>query len=176
MTSNEHEEKPIGPGLAAAIYFAIFALCFLIFTKYTLLSLQDSLKLPLFPSILIVMFTGAYVGSLFGAALARSKTWYHSLIIGCFMAVIAILLISLAIMIHAWFYDSAFYARLHTWRDYFVIFGALFVSITLIAGIWLIPLMGLAAIHFNKQFLPGLLAVDAKRIEENKRERDSSDE
>lgn len=176
MTASEQEEKPLSPGLAAAIYFAIFSLCFLIFTKYTLLSLQDSLKLPLFPSILVAMFTGAYVGSLFGAALAGTRTWYHSFIIGCFIALFSLVLISLAIMVHAWFYDGAFYGRLHSWRDYFVIFGALFASITLIAGVWLIPLTGLAAIHFNRHFLPGLLAVDAQRIEENKRQRDNSDD
>ena len=176
MTIDEQEEKPIGPRLAAAVFFSIYALCFLIFAKYTLLSITDSLKLPLFPSVFLVLFTGAYLGGLFGTVLAKSRFWYHSLIIGCIMAVLAILLISLAVMIHAWFFDSAFFARLHNWRDYFVIYGMLVLSISLIVGLWLVPLTGLAAIYFNKQFLPGLLAVDQQRIEENKRQRDQSDD
>lgn len=167
-TKETTEIKPFTPGFAGAVFFAIFGLCFLIFAKYTLLSLATNLNLPMFPAVLLVLITGAYLGSYFGEALAKCKTWYHALLIGCFMAVLGILFISLSTMVRAWIFDTGVYDKLHGWRDYVVVYGLLVASITLLAGVWLIPLTGLAAIYFNKHFLPRLLLVSQRQAKNDK--------
>ena len=159
-------EKPLNTfsnKFAAGLFFSIFSLLFFLFTKYTLLSIQSRLSLPLFPLLFLVVFASGYVASKFGNALAKPASWYRVFFIGLLLAIIAILLISLVVLCWTIFQKDPILSELHNWKDYFVFLGLIFVSITLIIGVWLIPLTGLAAIYFNRRFLPGLKAVDETR-------------
>lgn len=174
--SDDAEIIPMNPRFAAAVFFGMFAVFFTLFAKYTLLSLQDSLRLPLLPALVVVLFTGAYLGSLFGLVLAKCRVWYQCFLIGVLMAVFAILLTSLSILLYCWFFNDPLMQTLHGWHDYVVLYGALVLSVTLIIGVWLIPLTGFAAVYFNVSFLPGLSAVDKQRQLDERRKDQSSDE
>lgn len=154
---------PMSPRFAAAVYFALIALVFLIIAKYILLSLAGNLDLPLMGMVFTVMITGAFTGALFGRWLAKPQAWWKVMILGFVLAIVAIFQITCGILIKAYVYEIQWMAQLTNWQDYWVVFGMIFLSVTLIAGVWMIPLTGLAAIYFNKHFLPGLLAVDAQR-------------
>ncbi|MFC3909161.1 hypothetical protein ACFORL_08765 [Legionella dresdenensis] len=156
MTNND---TATAARFAAAIFFAIYSLLFLLFTKYTLLSLQESKLLPLFPALLITPITGAFAGYLFGAAIARQKQWYKALLLGFLLAIIAILLISLVLLGHGYYYEAPIFQQVKDWEDCLVLYGAILLSITLIVGLWLIPITGLAAVYFNRHFFPGLLTA-----------------
>jgi hypothetical protein len=163
----KHEDNKITSNsrFAATIFFAIYALLFLLFTKYTLLSLQNSLQLSLFPSLLVILLTGAFLGRLFADKLAKKSHWLRLFLLGCLMAIITILLVSFLVLVYSYFYDASFLNHLPRWQDYFIVYGLVVLSVTLIVGVWLIPLTGLVAIYFNKHFLPGLLAVDKKQLQ-----------
>jgi|GEM_PF-2224154 len=166
MTPND-KLSPLNPKMASAVFFAIYALMFLLFAKYTLLSLRDGMLLPLFPSLLIAPITGAFAGWWFGSVLAQPGKWFRAMIFGILLAVIALLLASLAVFVHAYFYDNTMASRLTHWQDFFIFYGVILASMTLIIGLWLIPITGLAAVYFNKRFLPGLLAADQLRTEKS---------
>lgn len=163
MTEAPVKNNPITPQFAATIFFAIFALMFFIFAKYTLLSIDLSIQLPLLPFIIAMMITGALIGKCFGKTLAKETAWYKLFFLGVLIAIITLLLFSMAIFLRAYFKSSSevnFFTHYHQWREYFIFFGVLVIWITSTIGLWLMPLTGLAAIYFNKRFLPGLLAFD----------------
>lgn len=169
MNQESNEYKPLSPRLAGAVFFAVFALLFMLFTKYTLLSLKDNALLPLLPAILISVITGAFAGGLFGKALAKESRWPRPLLIGILLACLSLILGSLGILTHFYLNDANFLIRFRQWQDYFVVYGVILLSLTMTIGVWLIPLTGFIAIYFNKHFLPGLMAVDQKRMQaENK--------
>lgn len=174
MTLKDDNQNPLSPRFAGAIFFAIFAVLFTLFTKYTLLSLKDSLLLPLLPSLLIAAITGVFAGSIFGEVLAKKGHWLRPFFIGILLACLSLILGSLGVLTHYHLSNPNFFARLHQWQDYFVVYGVVLLSLTLTIGLWLIPLTGLVAIYFNKHFFPGLLAVDKKRQLENKQSKTDS--
>ncbi|KTD66148.1 hypothetical protein [Legionella spiritensis] len=158
MNNNRHSS--VSPGMMGAVFFALFAVLFFIFAKYTLLSLQSNQLLPFFPSMFITLILGALLGWLFGPWLATAKNWGRSLGTGILMALLSLLLISLGAFLYSYLNDTAFFARLQNGLDYLIVYGVLFLSIVLTIGVWLIPLMAIAAVYFNKRFWPGLIAIE----------------
>lgn len=177
MNPDSERYTPLSPRLAGAVFFAIYALLFMLFTKYTLISIQDTAVLPLLPTILLSLLIGALAGSCLGMRLAKKSRWYRSFLIGIFLALLCLILSSLAILLHSYFKDATFLSRIQSWKDYFVLFGAILLSLTVTIGLWLIPLTGFIAIYFNKHFFPGLIAVDKQRMQEERSTKsDKSDE
>lgn len=164
MTDNH---TPISPKFAGAFFFAIYAFFFMLFAKYTLFSLQDRALLPLFSTIIISFFTGAFSGAILGNALVKKSRWTRPFFIGIALALLALFLGSLGILVHYYFHDPVFLQRFVHWRDYFVMYGVILLSLILTIGIWLIPITGLVAIYFNKHFYPGLLIADKNRLKAN---------
>lgn len=159
--SNASSNTSLSPKFAGAIFFGIYGLLFFIFTKYTLLSMQDSNSLPLYPSLFISLACGIFCGKLFGPWLARKKEWWGLLLVGILLAVVAIIIGGACIFLYS--YDA--FKQFHSIRDYLLFYGMILVSITLIVGPWFIPLTGVAAVYFNKRFLPGLIAADQLRMQ-----------
>ncbi|WP_028388007.1 hypothetical protein [Legionella fairfieldensis] len=165
MSQTINAKRPLSPRLAGAIFFAIYALLFTLFAKYTLLSLRDSALLPLLPACLTALITGAFAGSLFGETLAKKAHWSRSLLSGILLACLSLLLGTLAILTYHYLNNASFFSNFHRWQDYLLIYGAILLSLVLTIGVWLIPLTGLIAIYFNNYFLPGLMAIDQKRLQ-----------
>jgi hypothetical protein len=163
MTSDA-DQFPLNLRFAGAVFFSIYSLLLMLFTKYTLLTLRETALLPLLPSIFIALITGAFTGYCFGKMLAKKGKWYRSFFIGLLLACLFLILGSIAVLIHSYFTDSTFLNRSQQWQDYFVIYGAILAMLTVTIGSWLIPLTGLIAVYFNKQFLPGLIAADTERL------------
>lgn len=148
---------------AGTVFFGSYAVLFLLFTEYTLLPLQGSLHLPLYPSIFIILFAGAIVGRQFAPRLVRETYWLKLLLLGFLLAIVCILIASLSLLVRAILYDPTFFSGIHHWQDYFIAYGLIMLSITLVLGPWLIPLTGLAAIYFSRRFFPKLKAVEQLR-------------
>ncbi|KTD31306.1 MULTISPECIES: hypothetical protein [Legionella] len=161
--NNPHDS--FSPRFAGAIFFAIYALLFTLFTKYTLLSLRDKALLPLLPSIFIALIIGALIGALLGKALAKNGHWFRPFLIGILLACLALIFGSLFVLMYYYSTDPLFSNHLQHWNDYFVVYGAILVSLILTIGTWFIPLTGFIAIYFNKHFLPGLIAADKQRMQ-----------
>lgn len=174
MINADKDYEPISPRFAGAVFFAIYALLFMLFTKYTLLSLRDSALLPLIPSILTSIITGIFVGGIFGSALTKTNGWLRPLFIGILLACLSLILCSLGIITHYYLKDPQFLSYFHHWQDYFVFYGAVLLSLFLTIGLWLIPLTSLVAIYFNKQFYPGLIAADQQRLRNENQTQDQS--
>lgn len=163
-TDPNNKLAQFSPRIAGAIFFAIYAFLFTLFTKYTLLSLRDEGLLPLLPSIFISLIIGALIGALFGKALAKKSHWFRPFLIGILLACVALILGSLFVLIHYYSTDPLFSSRLQHWQDYFVVYGAILVSLLIVIGTWFIPLSGQVSIYFNKHFLPGLITADKQRL------------
>lgn len=146
--------------LIGLVFFGVFSLLFLFFAKYTVLSLYGRPVLPLFPAVVYAVLLGGLTGAVFGDRLARPGRWWRALLWGLVMAVLVLLVISLGTFIHAWYFDPAFMSRAQHWQDYFVIFGVIFLSMLLVLGLWLIPLLALVTLYFNQRFMPGIRAVE----------------
>ncbi|MDI9818107.1 MULTISPECIES: hypothetical protein [unclassified Legionella] len=159
MNSKTQEPSAVSPRFAGAIFFAAFSLLFLLFTKYTLLSLRDSALIPLFPSLLATLAIGALAGGLFGKMLAKKNGWLWPFFLGILIACLALILLSLIIYIHYYFTDPSLFSRFQHWQDYLIFYGVILASLFLTIGLWLLPLTGLVAIYFNKKFWPGLMAI-----------------
>ena len=106
------------------------------------------------------LLASALLGREFGKILSKPSHWIRLFGTGIAMAILAILLVSIGAMVHAALYDASVFAKLHSWKDYFIIYGLLVATITLIIGVWLLPLTGIAAIYFNRRFFPRLKAID----------------
>lgn len=163
----------INPRVVAAIFFAALMLLFLFFTKLTLLSLPDNQLFPILPSIFFALFTGLLVGAISGKSLATSGHWCKPLIIGIALALTVLLLISTTLFILSSLHNSNSIQSAPHWQDYFIIFGVLFLSMFLIIGTWLIPLVILATIYFNRRFFPGLVALEQQQRSQTLKVRDN---
>ncbi|WP_058442166.1 hypothetical protein [Legionella brunensis] len=157
----------MNPQFAGAIFFAIFYLLLLVFTKYTLIPLKDSALIPLLPASLITIIIGGLVGSVFGAMLAKKSTWIRPFLIGLLVACIVLLLLSLIVMAYYYFTNSPLISRLQRWQDYFIFYGVILSTLSLTLGLFLIPFTGLASLYFNKRFWPGLVTAAQKRQSTN---------
>lgn len=157
--------QPVSPRLAGAIFFALFALLCMLFIKYTLLSIQESALLPLFTSILAAIGTGASAGAFFGGALAKKARWPRPFFLGVAVGLLALVLIAIRLFIFSYSKNPLLFDQFHSWQQYLVFYGALLASLLLTLGLWLLPLTGLIAIYFNKQFYPNLLLVDKDAFE-----------
>ncbi|MGQ3890064.1 hypothetical protein ACQUW5_13665 [Legionella sp. CNM-1927-20] len=158
--NNNKNNNPFNPNWAGAIFFAIFAFCFLLLTKYILLSLQQSTVLPFFPALLVALITGSFLGAIFTKYLIYPRSWIYAFLIGILMALIAILLISLVIFLNLYFFEPTITNRLHHWQDFFILYGTIFLSLFLIIGLWLMLFTGLAAVYFSERFWPTLIAIN----------------
>lgn len=162
--SDSKKMTPMSPQFAAAMFFAVFALLFLFFTKYTLLAFKDSVMLSLFPSMIIVVLIGGCLGALLGSWLAKKGSWLRPFLVGILLSALAILILSGCLLIHSYLYDVSFSVKIQKWQDYFLLYGVIAASLTFTIGLWLIPITGFVAVYFNKRFLPGLMAADQLRF------------
>ena len=161
MQTTPVKKDLISPEFAASVFFAIFAVLFLIFTKYSLLPLGMSRDIPAVSSFIVALFTAIFLGRLFAKSLSGP---YHSIRIfltGVFMAMLAIVISSLVFFIRAWFYDAALFQLARHWQDYFILFGLRVAMTASIIGVWLGLLTGIAALYFNKHFYPRLKAFES---------------
>ncbi len=163
--SEAYPRPPLNPRFAGAIFFAIYCLLLIFFIKYTFFTLHDSVMMPLLPSILLALFIGAFVGACFSKMLAKKNTWIRSFFIGILWACFALLLAAVALLIYYYFNETALLTPLLQKKAYFFMYIQILLILSLAIGSWFIPLTGLVAIYFNKQFLPGLIATDIKRLE-----------
>lgn len=164
MNPNPKLPTPVSPRFAGAFFFAIYALLFLLFTRYTLFSLNTTSLSSLLWTSLAALITGAFAGWCFGAALAKKSKGLRSFFLGILLAFLCLILLSFAFLVHGYFNKSILIYKAH-WKDYLVIYGTLLLSLISTIGLVFIPLTGLIAIYFNKQFLPGLIAADKARLE-----------
>ncbi|KTC99493.1 hypothetical protein [Legionella erythra] len=161
-------QSSLNARVIGAVYFGVFALLFLFFAKYTVLSLYGRQILPAFPALFYAVFIGALTGAVFGETLAKPGRWWRAVLWGLLIAVLVLFAISLGTFIHTYYSDPAFMSRAQHWQDYFVIFGVIFLSMLLVLGIWLIPLLALTALYFNQRFMPGIRAVEQHQIHASK--------
>lgn len=161
MQTKQTQANFISPEFASAGFFMLFGSLFLIFTKYTLLPLNVSHQLPLLSSLIVILFTAAFLGRVFARLLIKPQPSIRLFIIGILMAMAAILIISLSFFIRSWIYGAPLLQLAHNWQDYFIIFGLLVVTTSSVIGLWLAILTGMAAIYFNKRFYPKLMAFNA---------------
>lgn len=159
---NQHHTS-INPRMIAAIFFVVFALLFLFFAKYTLLSLKNNQTFPLLPSLGFSLICGTIAGVIAGNWLSKTRNWLKCFLMGILLGLGTLIILSICLFINAYSSDAFFFNQIHRWQDYFVIFGVIFLSMLFIIGLWLIPLTGLAAVYFNKRFFPGLVAVEKLR-------------
>lgn len=160
MQTNQVKKELISPQFASSMFFVIFAILFLLFTKYSLLSLEMSNVIPFVPSFIVTLFTAALLGRIFATSLTGQYHWIRIFLTGVLMAILAILIASLVFFIRSWFYDAAVFRMVHHWQDYFIIFGLRILMTASVIGIWLGLLTGLAALYFNKHFYPKLKAFE----------------
>lgn len=167
---DNNNKKQLSPRWVGAIFFAIFGFFFLLLSKYILLSLKQSAVLPFFPALLTALMLGSLLGYVFGKPLANQRRWFYSFLTGVAMALIALLFLSLGVVIETYSYKAPIIQHFNQWQDYFVFYGATFLSFLFIIGIWLMLFTGLAAVYFNKRFWPTFLAIDKLRLQSpNKR-------
>lgn len=177
MNQDMQSYTPLSPRLAGAVFFAIYALFFMLFTRYTLISVQYAAVIPLLPSILISLFVGALAGAWLGKTLAKKSRWYRAFLIGLLLALVCLILGSLGLLLHSYFRDASFLNKVQSWKDYLVLYAAILLSLGVTIGLWLVPLTGLVAVYFNKYFFPGLITADKQRMQEEKPEKsDTSDD
>ncbi|WED42161.1 hypothetical protein [Legionella cardiaca] len=167
MMTSEHKQVSMPPRFAAVIFFIVFNLLLLLFTKYTLLSIKDSNLIPLLPALLVSIILGILIGSIFGKILAQKGSGIRSFLIGMLIACFMLILLSFLLFAHYYFNDSSLILRFQHWQDYFIFYGTILLTLAITLGIWVIPLTGLASLYFNKRFWPGLVAVGKKQTNKN---------
>ena len=160
MHSTPVKKDLISPEFAATIFFTIFAVLFLLFTKYSLLPLGMSANIPAVSSFLVALLTAAFLGKVFAKSLSEPYHWIRIFLTGVFMAMLAIVISSLVFFIRAWFYEAALFQLARHWQDYFILFGLRVAMTASIIGVWLGLLTGIAALYFNKHFYPRLKAFE----------------
>lgn len=173
--ANSELSPSISPRFAGAVFFALYALLFLLLIRYTLFSLGTRTLISLVWTILVALISGTIAGLGFGAALAKKAKGYRPFFLGILLALLILILVSFAFFIHGYLNKSIVFYGAH-WKDYFVIYGTLFISLISTIGLFFIPLTGLLAIYFNKQFLPGLIAADKERFEKGLVNSDKQDD
>jgi len=140
--------------LTSALYFGSFAVVFNLLAKYSLFIFKAGQLLPVFSSTLLAFILGALFGHCFGPRIATAKSSAHMFAWGALLGLSIIPFYSLGLQFIYYFHNHWMYEKLHQWQDYFVLYGVVMLFFTLIAGVWLIPLTGLAAVHFTRRFLP----------------------
>lgn len=165
----------LNPRFTGAIFFAIYSLLILLFTKYTLLPLKDSALFPLWTSLILTLIIGILTGNLFGKALAKKRSWFSVFLIGIIASCFILLCFSLAILTHFYYTDSPILERLQYWQDHVVFYGVILATLFLTVGVWFIPLTALVALYFNKRFWPGLITIGEQQ-KTLKKENDNADE
>ncbi|CEK09974.1 hypothetical protein [Legionella hackeliae] len=163
----EKNDVSLNPRFTGAIFFAIYSLLIVLFTKYTLVPLKDSALIPTWPSVILAIVIGILTGSLFGKSLARDGSWLRSFLIGILAASFILFCLSLAIFIHFYYTGSPLLDRLQYWQDHLVFYGVILATLFLTLGIWFIPLTGLISLYFNKRFWPGLLTASKKPLKKD---------
>ncbi|ASQ46659.1 hypothetical protein [Legionella clemsonensis] len=165
----------LNPRFTGAIFFTIYSLLILLFTKYTLLSLKDSALIPLWPSLILTLVIGILTGSLFGKIVAQKRSWLSVFLIGILIACFMLLCLSLAIWAHFYYTGSPVLEQFQYWQDHIIFYGVIIATLFLTLGVWFIPLTGLVSLYFNKRFWPGLMATGKKQALVN-HDNDSADE
>ena len=153
--------------LTAALYFAIFAVLFNLLAKYSLFIFKAGALLPVFSSTLLALLLGAVFGSFFGKHIATATKPGRIFAWGALLGITIIPCYSLGLQFIYYFHNHWMYEKIHQWQDYFVLYGVVVLFFTLIAGIWLIPLTGLAALHFNRRFLPSYNTYLQKQLKKS---------
>ena len=144
--------------LIGAIYFAAFAVFFTLIVKYFIYISGTGVFLPIFSAITLSVELGAFFGFLFGQRIAGAKTSTQAFLQGMLLAIAIIPFYTLGLQLIYYFNNHSLYNNLHQWQDYLVLYGILLLMFILVAGIWFIPLTGLAAMQFNRRFLTGYQA------------------
>ena len=153
--------------LVGALYFALLTLVFNLIAKYFLFIFKEGVLFPLFSTSLLSLFLGALFGGLFGQRIAAMNKPSHLFAWGVLLAITIIPCYSLGLQIIYYFHNHEMYNNLHQWQDYLVLYGVILLFVVLVAGIWFIPLTGLAAMQFNRRFLPGYNAYLSKQQQKN---------
>ncbi len=143
------------PRLIGALYFAIFAVAFNLLAKYFLFIFKAGELLPFFSSTLLLLLLFALFGSLFSKRLVATHKPGHIFAWGMLLAITITPFYSLGLQLIYYVHNHAIYNNLHQWQDYIVLYGVMTLFFILIAGIWLIPLTGCAALLFSRRFIPG---------------------
>lgn len=153
-----HAAFATNPASIAAFYFAVFVLAFNLLAKYFLFVFNVRALMPIYSSSLLALFLGGLLGYLFGPRLAKHHSARHIFTLGMLLAITLLPLYSLGMQYILYLHHDVIYTHLHLWTDYAVLYGVILLFILLVAGIWFIPFTGLAALLFNRRFLPGYYA------------------
>lgn len=137
-----------------AFYFAGFATLFNLLAKYLLFIFAAGVLLPFFSSTLLALLLGAIFGGLLGIRIATANKPSRVFAWGVVLAIIIIPFYSLGLQLIYYCHNHSMYNNLHQWQDYVVLYGVIMLFFILVAGIWLIPLTGCAALLFNRRFIP----------------------
>lgn len=149
------KHKTLNLRLLGAFYFATFATLFNLIAKYFLFIFKTGVPLPFFSSTLLSLLLGALFGSLFSKRLSTpNMPGLQVFAWGMLLAIAIIPFYSLGLQLIYYVHHHSMYNNLHQWQDYLVLYGVILLFFILIAGIWLIPLAGYAALLFNQRFLP----------------------
>lgn len=140
--------------LLGGIYFAGLLIIFNIIAKYFVFVFKADLFLPLFSTLFLTLLVGMALGAAFAELIARSQKPWLAVLLGVLMALLIIPLYSLGLLCIYYLHFPAMFVQLPHWQDYFVIYGVMMVFFSLIAGIWLIPILGLAALYFKQHVVP----------------------
>jgi hypothetical protein len=151
-------KNTFNPRLIGAFYFAVFAVFFNLIAKYFLFVFQAGDLLPFFSSTLIFLLLSALFGSLFSKRIIEASKPGHAFGWGMLLALVIIPFYSLGLQLIFYIQTPAMYSNIHLWQDYVVLYGVITLFVFLIAGIWLIPLTGGAALLFNRRIMPGYTA------------------
>ena len=151
-------KNTFNPRLIGAFYFAGFAVLFNLVAKYFLFVFQASDLLPFFSSTLLFLLLSALFGSLFSKRIMAASKPLHAFAWGMLLALVLIPFYSLGLQLIFYIQNHAIYKNIHLWQDYVVLYGVITLFVILIAGIWLIPLTGGAALLFNRRIVPGYTA------------------
>lgn len=146
-----------------AVYFALFAVAFTLLTKYCLYIFNTGVPLPFFSTTLLSLLLGAFFGGVFSPHIATANSTGHVFVWGMLLAIAITPFYTIGLQIIYYLHQHSMYNNLHQWQDYLVLYGVLLLFFILIAGIWFIPLMGFAALQFNRRFLPGYQAYLKKQ-------------
>ena len=166
MKINRDEQNSFDPRPIAAIYFAGVTLLFCLLAKYFLIVYEYSSFLPLLYALPMSLLIGGVFGALFGGRIASSTSASHAFLWGVLLAVTILPVYSLGLQFVYYLHKPLIYANLNQWQDYLVLYGVLVLFVLIIAGIWFIPILGFAAMHFNRRTLPQFRALRIRPKEE----------
>lgn len=159
MNTSLDEPKSFNPRPIAAIYFAGITLLFCLLAKYFLIIYEYGSLLPLVYALPMSVLVGGICGALYARRIAAAISASHAFLWGVLLALTIIPVFSLGLQFVYYLYKPLTYANVHQWQDYLVLYGVLVLFVLIIAGIWFIPILGFAAMHFNRRTLPQFRAL-----------------